>query len=136
MINHDRTRYNVFNGELTMPIEPTNPIIGGDTRISKDGMGKMAYFASGGEAWKAGLTDKSEVQQWRKEYSLCDCLRCYDRECTCREKNIRFPASAGGRDQCLRYARTLIKYAFRNPDGTVIIIPDEIIEAIRGDERK
>ena len=139
-MNNEKTRqFKVYIGDNAVPFTPKRQIINGDTKVSSDGLGKEAFFASGGEGWKAGFVDKDEVMRWKKELALCDCYRCFDEDCIAREKNIRFPEDVGGRAQCLRLAQSKSEFAFRNSDGTVISIPDgiveKIIEKIRGNDK-
>lgn len=72
-------------------------------------------------------------KEWRKEMDLIDCQNCgYSYDCYHRNHRERLPADAGGDGQCLRLAKYLSPYAFKNVDGQIIIIPDSVVEAIRG----
>ena len=84
------------------------------------------------ELYFAGEPVPSE-EEWYTERKLIDCSDClYD--CPQKNRPERLPADAGGKGQCLRHAQYLSDFAFRNVDGSVIILPDEIIQAIRGTE--
>jgi len=106
-----------------------------DIGISERGVGKPQYFASGATGYKIPPGTPAEVsQKWRSEYDLCDCSTCYDRDCRCRNKNIRFPVDAGGQNQCLRLMQTKTPFVFRLATGLVIELPLEMVQRIRGTE--
>ena len=94
--------------------------------------GKQQYFESGAMGYKLPPGLAVEVaEEWKKEYDLCNCTTCYDRQCTCRNMTIRFPVDAGGRNQCLRYMESKSRFVWRNGNGEIIEIPLAIIKAIR-----
>ena len=100
----------------------------------QQGVGKAQYFQSGAQAWKVPPRTPAEViSKWRKEYELCDCATCYDDQCQYRFKVERFPLDAGGQDQCLRLMQSKSRYTWRNGNGEVITIPDEVVSAINGE---
>lgn len=104
-----------------------------DNRLQQ-GAGKPQYFQSGAQGWKVPPGTPAEaVSEWRKEYDLCDCSTCYDRECQHRNKDARFPLDAGGQAQCLRLMQSKSRYTWRNGNGEVITVPDEVVNAIRGE---
>ena len=71
-------------------------------------------------------------KQWRREREAINCTTCHDELCKFRNKDERYPVDAGGESQCLRWAQEFGGICWRNPDGTVILVPDKIVEAIRG----
>ena len=89
--------------------------------VSED---KKRYFEQGGQAW---LKHNAE---WKREFELCNCQTCYDMECKARNKKTRFPEDAGGECQCLPLAQDKSKFAFRNVDGAVVILPENIVSNI------
>lgn len=74
---------------------------------------------------------KEQAEAWRHEYNLCNCNSCQDEGCKVRQSSARFPVDAGGQDQCLRLMKEKTPYVWRNADGRVIVIPDEVVKAIR-----
>lgn len=98
--------------------------------------GKAAYFDSNCSAYRAPHDTPHEVlMEWKREWDLCNCRDCYDWDCKSRNSGPdRFPLDAGGKNQCLRLMKDKTDYVFRNGDGTVITIPDEIVKLIRGKE--
>jgi len=90
---------------------------------------KARYFQSEAQSWKVSKV----VDEWREEYALCDCATCYDDKCMYRRKVERFPLDAGGQNQCLRLMQSKSRYAWRNGNGDVITIPEEVVSAINGE---
>ena len=84
---------------------------------------KQRYFDRGGELF---LSDP-RAEEWREEYQRCNCKTCYDENCKARFRGIRFPVDVGGQGQCIRNESAKNRFAFRNVDGTVIVIPEDII---------
>ena len=83
------------------------------------------YFAVTGQ--------KNEtVRAWKKEKDLTNCQTCDDSSCPARSDPERFNTDAGGKLQCLRLAKYLHPFAFRNCDGRVVVIPKSIVKAIVG----
>ena len=70
-------------------------------------------------------------QAYAAEVKAVNCNTCDDAECRFRYDRKRLPADAGGESQCLRWAKAYAPLAWRNPDGRTIILPQEIIDAIR-----
>ena len=70
-------------------------------------------------------------QAYTAEVQAVNCNSCDDAECRFRHDRKRLPADAGGESQCLRWAKAFAPLAWRNPDGCTIILPQEIIDAIR-----
>lgn len=94
---------------------------------------KRQYFAHDGAGYLIPHTLPAEkAGEWKNELALCDCATCIDRECNCKNLTSRFPADAGGQDQCLRLMQTKSPFSFRNGDGTVITIPPEVVTALHG----
>ena len=78
--------------------------------------------------------DEPTRKKTRMELELVDCSTCYDHDCVYRDSKERLPQDAGGRGQCLRWAEWAYSdnpFFWRNPGGDIIVIPPEIIEAIR-----
>lgn len=97
--------------------------------------GKAAYFDSDCSSYRAPSDTPHEVlMEWKREWNLCNCRDCYDRDCRFRNSQDRFPVDADGKNQCLRLMKDKTDYVFRNGNGTVITIPDEIVKLIRGKE--
>ena len=74
----------------------------------------------------------SHLPEWTKERELIACETCFE-DCKFRNRKERLPSDAGGECQCLRYAKEMCGYAFKNSDGRVVIIPPEIIRQIVSD---
>ena len=94
---------------------------------------KYATAFSG--SWESGealrhMTEEERIKV-RGWLDAVDCRTCNDTDCKHRFKQSRIPEIAGGQSQCLRLASLLSSYSWRNSDGTVIIIPPEIVEAIK-----
>ena len=85
---------------------------------------KRRYFEQGGSPWL------NPTPEWKRQFQLCDCLTCFDRDCKARDKSSRFPCDSGGDGQCLRLAQAESDFAFRNVDGRVIVLPEEIVNKI------
>lgn len=69
--------------------------------------------------------------QYRAEQELLDCSNCDDEKCAFRFKNERFPEDAGGKGQCLRWAQKFTLLAWRNQDGRVIIMSQEVLDKLK-----
>ena len=82
--------------------------------------------------WNIALSnmDKRTKEKTEKELELVDCSTCYDAECVYRKKGERFPPDAGGKGQCFRWAQDQYPFCWRNVSGDIIIIPQEIIDAL------
>lgn len=75
---------------------------------------------------------KARAERTRRELAAVDCTTCGDDSdmCPWRFKVERLPSDAGGQSQCLRWAREFGGISWRNPDGHVIIMPQEAVEAL------
>ena len=69
--------------------------------------------------------------RWRAEADALNCNSCYMTDCKFRNKHERLPDDAGGEGQCLRWAQKFTPLAWRNLDGRVIVMPQEVLDAIR-----
>lgn len=89
------------------------------------------------DSWQSGVAlsnlPPQVAEATRREISAVQCSTCLDSECKHRGRTDRLPIDAGGKSQCLRWAKLVSRYSFRNGDGTVIIIPDEVIAAIKAE---
>lgn len=72
-----------------------------------------------------------KAQRWKAEAAALNCATCNDENCPVRFNGDRLPADAGGKSQCLRWAQEFTPLAWRNPDGYVIIMPQEVFDTIR-----
>ncbi len=71
------------------------------------------------------------IVKWNKEIELIDCDTCGEqRDCPAYMKESRYPVDAGGAGQCLRLEEFRSPYAFRNGNGDVVVIPDEVVDRI------
>ena len=86
------------------------------------------------ELFFSGEPSDGIMPEWRKEKDLVNCQDCgYHYDCFHKNSTERFPADAGGKGQCLRLAQYLSPYSFQNVDGQIIVIPEDVVDAIRGD---
>jgi len=69
--------------------------------------------------------------RWKAERRMLDCSQCDDEACEFRFKQDRFPEDAGGKGQCLRWAQEFTPLAWKNQDGRVIIMPQEVIDRLK-----
>ena len=69
--------------------------------------------------------------RWYAEQRLLNCSQCDDEACVARFKQDRFPEDVGGKGQCLRWAQEFTPLAWRNQDGRVIIMPQEVIDRLK-----
>lgn len=86
-----------------------------------------------------GALSDSERKRTEKEVELTRCITCMDKQCPYRDKDERFPPDAEGKGQCLRWAEWAYQdnpYFWRNLNGDIIVIPLEIVEAIRDPSKK
>lgn len=84
-----------------------------------------------GAAYHLDYASPEVAARLRSEAKLLDCSRCDDEACTFRFKNDRLPEDAGGKSQCLRWAQEFTPLAWRNPDGRIIIMPQEVIDRLK-----
>ena len=92
---------------------------------------KRDLFLSGfNNLWR---TNSAKVDEWRKEFELCNCYTCMETSCKHREKETRFPEDIGGACQCIRTIQEKADFAFRNVNGDIIVIPPEVVKMIRGE---
>ena len=83
-------------------------------------------------SWHAAHSVPAEIfNHWKAEAKLLDCSRCDDEVCAFRFKQDRFPEDAGGHSQCLCWAQEFTPLAWRNPDGRVIVMPQEVIDRLK-----
>ena len=68
---------------------------------------------------------------WRDEAAALKCSTCFQENCKFRDKHERLPDDAGGEGQCLRWAQEFTPLAWRNVDGRVIVMPQEVLDTIR-----
>ena len=86
---------------------------------------KKHFFDEGGQPWM------NPSPSWKQQYDLCNCRTCLEQnDCSFSGKKERFPLDAGGKGQCLRLAQAESDFAFRNVDGRVIVLPEEIVNKI------
>lgn len=84
-----------------------------------------------GSAYHLDHVSSEVATRLRTEAKLLDCSCCDDDACTFRFKQDRFPQDAGGKGQCLRWAREFTPLAWRNQDGRVIVMPQDIIDKLK-----
>ena len=88
---------------------------------------KQAYLK--GEYYLCNATPETK-EEYSIEKDLINCDTCGLRDCGYRNSEDRFPIDAGGKGQCIRLEEYKSDYAFRNDNGLIIVIPDEVIERI------
>lgn len=94
-----------------------------DAIISK-GVGSMMNRLSEGE--------REKIQRFiQKDSNSLNCADCNE-QCSFRWKQERIPVFADGKGQCIRWHREADNnpYSWVNGDGTVIAIPEEIIDKL------
>ena len=94
--------------------------------------GREMYLKSvPGSAYSMDFLSPEMAARYRTEKQLLNCSDCDDEACAFRFKQDRFPEDVGGKGQCLRWAQEFTPLAWRNQDGRVIIMPQEIIDKLK-----
>lgn len=84
-----------------------------------------------GSAYHLDFLSAETVARLRAEREALNCSYCDDEACAFRFKQDRLPEDVGGKSQCLRWAQEFTPLAWRNQDGRVIIMPQEIIDKLK-----
>ena len=96
-----------------------------------DSRRKMFFNGEYGGRLALDYLPPETAERWWAEAAALECSSCNVEECAFRFKEERLPEDAGGNCQCIRWAEKFTPLAWRNPDGRVIVMPQEILDAIR-----
>lgn len=84
-----------------------------------------------GAAYALDYSPPEIAARLRREKRLLDCSDCPDGACAFRFSQDRLPEDAGGKGRCLRWAQEFTPLAWRNQDGRIIIMPQEVIDRLK-----